>query len=327
MGVTDIRTAEAQLAAAEAAHSGSKHRSRSRSSAGRGDSHAGDNTGDSSGHKDKDGDAGDASASASAAGDKHRQRDTSADSRGSHEDEEGEGHGAGGDAASHHSGEPTPKRRRTSSVTSINGMSSPVARTMQAAAAASPAAPPGPTKRLRVHLPHITDWCIDYQPDLPTLWVISDGAWYCIGGIRTVHPSTRYAKHFWPAFFKFQACITVARVLMDLLPVNPDVAYRVVVREVEARSKRGCFPISEAYLVAKADFIAEQVAQLDNEQTKGLYRKSKFISMLKARAEEVKKVAAKRVSLGAAKEFRDKHKAFLDQLRKCVCCAVPWPWH
>ena len=71
---------------------------------------------------------------------------------------------------------------------------------------------------MRVHIPRINDWCIDYASDTPLLWIETDAAWYMVGGYAGLSsPSAVYKNAFRPSQMKFEVrvrwccvlCVTV----------------------------------------------------------------------------------------------------------------------
>jgi len=58
---------------------------------------------------------------------------------------------------------------------------------------------------MRVHLPRITDWCIDYSNDAPVLWLETGAAWYMVGGYSNLSsPAANYKHVFRPSQMKFE---------------------------------------------------------------------------------------------------------------------------
>lgn len=117
---------------------------------------------------------------------------------------------------------------------------------------------------LRVFLPEVTEWCIDYSVDgHALLWVVSSsGAWYRVAGTHQlgfVKPHPLYAKMNQSASRKFRACAATARQLLAIYPTNPQAEYATVLGAIEAASGGR---VAEASLLEMADFVAAQMAGL-----------------------------------------------------------------
>ena len=92
---------------------------------------------------------------------------------------------------------------------------------------------PASYKRLRVWLPEITDWCLDYSDGDPTLWVITPHAWYKVAGpLSGLLPHAHYRKTFTHVRMLFESSYLVAYVLKEWLPLNKKVAYRATLEQI-----------------------------------------------------------------------------------------------
>lgn len=117
---------------------------------------------------------------------------------------------------------------------------------------------------LRVFLPDVAEWCIDYSADgQALLWVVtSAGAWYRISGTQQLgflKPHPIYARMHQSASRKFRACAATARQLLAIYPTNPQADYATVLAAVEAASGGR---VGEGALLEMADFVAGQMAGL-----------------------------------------------------------------
>ena len=74
---------------------------------------------------------------------------------------------------------------------------------------------------VRVNMGKVAEWCIDYSYDNPTLWVISDNAWYKVASMSgEVAPSKSYERIFAQTTFpKFQVRPS-AQQLLCLIPMT-----------------------------------------------------------------------------------------------------------
>ena len=62
-----------------------------------------------------------------------------------------------------------------------------------------------PRRRARVFLADVKDWCIDYTNDAPMIWLITDSAWYLIGGYSNLSsPAANYKATFSISQSKFE---------------------------------------------------------------------------------------------------------------------------
>ena len=67
-----------------------------------------------------------------------------------------------------------------------------------------------PRRRLRVVLPVVKDWCIDYSNDTPMIWLITDAAWYMVGGLSNLSsPAANYKASFSLTQAKFEVRLGV----------------------------------------------------------------------------------------------------------------------
>lgn len=102
-------------------------------------------------------------------------------------------------------------------------------------------------KRLRVWLPEITDWCLDYSEGDPTLWVITPHAWYKIAGpLSGLLPHPYYRGTFKHVRMLFEASYLVAYVLKEWLPINKKVAYRATLEQICELSLKGRYRVVRA---------------------------------------------------------------------------------
>lgn len=160
--------------------------------------------------------------------------------------------------------------------------------------------------RQRVVIDNPVDWCIDYNYEHPSVWLITESAWYRVADtLAEVGPSRFYRSTFRVTQLKFEACTTTARILMETLPTNRNTGYKIVVDDLHARTllalqqsrqvldmtrrgldanavladsklktnvplyglnSAGMF-IDEDYMVANAAFVAEQVRILSQTDT------------------------------------------------------------
>lgn len=103
-------------------------------------------------------------------------------------------------------------------------------------------------KRLRVWLPDITDWCLDYTDGDPTLWVITCHAWYKIAGpLSGMLPHPSYRQTFEHVGKLLEASYLVAYVLKEWLPINPKVAYRSTLQQIVELSLKGRYPVVRTF--------------------------------------------------------------------------------
>lgn len=186
---------------------------------------------------------------------------------------------------------------------------------------------PAEYKRMRVWLPEITDWCLDYSEGDPTLWVITPHAWYKIAGpLSGLLPHAYYRETFKHVRMLFESSYLVAYVLKEWLPINKKVAYRAtleqicelslkgryrVVREVEAFAEGvaflcvddvfacACFRQTGWFLMENYHFILSQICNLFPD--KDTYVESMFFRQLhrlndnhKSREARVRKELARR---------------------------------
>lgn len=115
---------------------------------------------------------------------------------------------------------------------------------------------PAEYRRMRVWLPEITDWCLDYSEGDPTLWVITPRAWYKIAGpLSGMLPHSSYREKFVHVRMLFEASYLVAYVLKEWLPINKKVSYRATLQQIVELSLKGryrvvryAFLILESYL-------------------------------------------------------------------------------
>ncbi len=117
---------------------------------------------------------------------------------------------------------------------------------------------------LRVFLPDIAEWCIDYSADgQALLWVVTAaGAWYRIAGTQHLgflRPHPLYARMHQSASRKFRGCAAAARQLLAIYPTSPQADYATVLQAIEGASGGR---IGEAVLLEMADFVAGQMAGL-----------------------------------------------------------------
>lgn len=116
---------------------------------------------------------------------------------------------------------------------------------------------------LRVFLPEIKEWCIDYSVDgHALLWVVTtSGAWYKIASTQAgfLKPHPIYARMHQSASRKFKACAATARQLLAIYPSNPQADYGTVLQAIEAASSGR---IGEGTLLEMADFVAAQMADI-----------------------------------------------------------------
>jgi hypothetical protein len=103
---------------------------------------------------------------------------------------------------------------------------------------------PESARRQRIYLPKIVDWCLDYSPGDPTLWVITDDAWYKIAGPSSgVTPHESYRTSFQHPRMMFEACFCVAAVLRDWLPFKKNLSYRMTLNEIVFQASLGRYPL------------------------------------------------------------------------------------
>lgn len=99
-------------------------------------------------------------------------------------------------------------------------------------------------KRMRVWLPEITDWCLDYSEGDPTLWVITPRAWYKIAGpLSGLLPHAYYRKTFKHVRMLFESSYLVAYVLKEWLPINKKVSYRATLEQIVDLSLKGRYRV------------------------------------------------------------------------------------
>lgn len=99
-------------------------------------------------------------------------------------------------------------------------------------------------KRMRVWLPEITDWCLDYSEGDPTLWVITPHAWYKIAGpLSGLLPHVYYRKTFKHVCMLFESSYLVAYVLKEWLPINKKVSYRATLEQIVDLSLKGRYRV------------------------------------------------------------------------------------
>ncbi|DBA00739.1 TPA: hypothetical protein N0F65_001210 [Lagenidium giganteum] len=133
--------------------------------------------------------------------------------------------------------------------------------------------------RLRVWLPEITDWCLDYSEGDPTLWVITPYAWYKIAGpLAGLLPHPSYRSVFKHVRSLFEASYLVAYVLKEWLPINKKVSYRATLQQVVELSLKGRYPVSAWLLMENCQFIRNQIADLVSD--KDAYLDSMFFRQL-----------------------------------------------
>lgn len=99
-------------------------------------------------------------------------------------------------------------------------------------------------KRVRVWLPEITDWCLDYSEGDPTLWVITPHAWYKIAGpLSGLLPHVSYRETFKHVRMLFESSYLVAYVLKEWLPINKKVSYRATLEQIVELSLKGRYRV------------------------------------------------------------------------------------
>lgn len=177
-------------------------------------------------------------------------------------------------------------------------------------------------KRQRVFLPSIVDWCVEYDHADPSVWIVTDAAWYKISGARwgmDLRPHADFAPHFATTARKVEACVQLRRVLADFLPQKKAMSYRSSFNEALARSQAdrsaalvhaGCAApedgkirlkkktrpggvyvapaITADFVLAHHEFVTQQL--LANDIEGGLIAKCNFIAKLTQQSE----VAARR---------------------------------
>lgn len=111
---------------------------------------------------------------------------------------------------------------------------------------------PADYRRMRVCLPEITDWCLDYSEGDPTLWVITPRAWYKIAGpLSGMLPHSSYREKFVHVRMLFEASYLVAYVLKEWLPINKKVSYRATLQQIVELSLKGRYRVvSFTYLIS-----------------------------------------------------------------------------
>jgi hypothetical protein len=98
--------------------------------------------------------------------------------------------------------------------------------------------------RMRVWLPEITDWCLDFSEGDPTLWVVTPLAWYKIAGpLSGLLPHNSYRETFQHVRMLFEASYLVAYVLKEWLPINKKVSYRATLQQVIELSLMGRYRV------------------------------------------------------------------------------------
>lgn len=103
---------------------------------------------------------------------------------------------------------------------------------------------PAEYRRMRVWLPEITDWCLDYSEGDPTLWVITPRAWYKIAGpLSGMLPHSSYREKFVHVRMLFEASYLVAYVLKEWLPINKKVSYRATLQQIVELSLKGRYRV------------------------------------------------------------------------------------
>lgn len=130
---------------------------------------------------------------------------------------------------------------------------------------------PASYKRVRVWLPEITDWCLDYSDGDPTLWVITPHAWYKIAGpLSGMLPHAHYRETFKHVRMLFEASYLVAYVLKEWLPINKKVAYRATLEQIcelslksRYRVVRPCSTVS-CCVIAQLACVWDSVAVVSN---------------------------------------------------------------
>ncbi|TMW68693.1 hypothetical protein Poli38472_006161 [Pythium oligandrum] len=134
-------------------------------------------------------------------------------------------------------------------------------------------------QRLRVWLPEITDWCLDYSEGDPTLWVITPHAWYKIAGpLSGVLPHPSYRTKFQHVRKLFEASYLVAYVLKEWLPINKKVSYRATLQQIVELSLKSRYPVSAWFLMENFHFIQHQICDLVAD--KESYLESMFFKQL-----------------------------------------------
>lgn len=102
---------------------------------------------------------------------------------------------------------------------------------------------PSKCERMRVFLPRILDWCLDYSTIDPTLWLITEKGWYKIAGpISGMLPHWSYRSTFEHVRRLFEACYRAAHVLTEWLPVNK-VSYQRTLNQIVDQSSMGRYPV------------------------------------------------------------------------------------
>lgn len=133
--------------------------------------------------------------------------------------------------------------------------------------------------RMRVWLPEITDWCLDFSEGDPTLWVVTPLSWYKIAGpLSGLLPHHSYRGTFQHVRMLFEASYLVAYVLKEWLPINKKVSYRATLQQVIELSLAGRYRVSSWFLMENYPFLRNQISNLFPD--KELYLESMFFRQL-----------------------------------------------
>ena len=122
----------------------------------------------------------------------------------------------------------------------------------------------------RIVLRGISDWCLDYSPGNPTLWIITPEAWYKIAGpLSGVFPHSSYRPSFDRPRRMFEAAFQAAQVLKDRIHPSRSkrkLSYRQTMLEILDQSQMsGRYGLTEAFLVEHYPFLVSQIIDLEKD--------------------------------------------------------------
>lgn len=131
------------------------------------------------------------------------------------------------------------------------------------------------TRRVRVVLEKVVDYCIDYTVTAPSLWIITDHAWYKIAGHPCeAFPSPTYLPVFAVSLRRFQAMTSLYAVLSAMTTAQcKKTSFRAVLQKVEEKCASypihiRCLPlVDETFILKNSEFIKRQVGSLSKGES------------------------------------------------------------
>eukprot|EP00188_Purpureofilum_apyrenoidigerum_P001715 Plantae.Rhodophyta-Purpureofilum_apyrenoidigerum.ctg19709.p1 GENE.Plantae.Rhodophyta-Purpureofilum_apyrenoidigerum.ctg19709~~Plantae.Rhodophyta-Purpureofilum_apyrenoidigerum.ctg19709.p1 ORF type:complete len:346 (+),score=63.74 Plantae.Rhodophyta-Purpureofilum_apyrenoidigerum.ctg19709:455-1492(+) len=153
------------------------------------------------------------------------------------------------------------------------------------------------SKRLRVEVGPLVEWCIEYGND-PSLWAHTSRAWY-----KILNPAKEYQRTHELARRRFE--LSARAFILAVTIMKEECTYRnfVNVLAVPYQNMRG---YSEKEILMERNFILDQAESLEDPSLKN----SGFVKGLRERSKEIKEVAKekKKEKSSAKKEKGDKEK-------------------